>query len=416
IVNPSKDDSRENEAIGLKTTDNSAENDVIKLEINENGTFKLTDKVNNAVYDDLNSFHDISDVGDSWLFRPLPGDIPITSNACDAEIKKVIDTGFVASFQVDISFDVPTSVNFDSRTRTDGNSTLNISSIVTIHAGDCPRVDVKVKYENTAKDHRLSVVFPTRFEAKSYQVDGHFGLTTRSTKLPDGTGWKKPPQEQGPQHRLVTISSDAGDKGLLIANKDLPECEATIEEDGTVELGLTLLRCIGRWGVHMGEGSPITVDITQCIGPQEHEYSIIPHQGEIFPRAYKEAMQFRYPVYVVYKEAHNKYQGYFPNIEKPEAFLPMSFSFFKLSNPKLALSTIKKAERSDDTIVRVYNLSKTENTEGTLETSLDVKKVVLVNLNEEELDDTTVQVEHSIHSIKLNVPPAKIVTLKLSVD
>jgi len=109
------------------------------------------------------------------------------------------------------------------------------------------------------------------------------------------------------------------------------------------------------------------------------------------------------------------FMGYH-RIDKPDTYLPAKQSFFKIDNPLLVISTIKKAESSDDIILRIFNASIHSKAAGILETALNVKRIELVNLNEEVIQDHSVEIEHDLKSIKLDMPPAKIATLKLVVE
>ena len=54
----------------ISKSDNNLENEFLKVEINTNGTLKVTDKENNREYDGLNYFEDTGDVGNYWAYYP----------------------------------------------------------------------------------------------------------------------------------------------------------------------------------------------------------------------------------------------------------------------------------------------------------------------------------------------------------
>ena len=391
------------------------ENNVIKIEINDNGTFNIMDKVTDHKFKNINLYENISDVGDGYEFVPVVGDFPVTTAACKAEIEKIVETAFMGTLKISVTLNVPKAILENASWRDEDEVPLTINTLVTMGAGNNRRIDVKVKFYNNARDHRLSCVFPTGMRAKEVQVDGHFGITTREIKLPDSENWEVPPPHQAPQHRFVNLTDYSEEKGILIANKGLPEYEAKLAEDGLVTLGLTILRAVGGWGRHINRDSPVTVEYSQLIGPQEYEYSIIPHEGKMDGILYRQAMAFRYPIHAEYKGAYNKYQGYFPNVPKPEEFLPMSRSFFKLEPPNLVISSIKKAMDSDDMILRLFNLSKIDDVKGRLETTLKVKGVELNDLAENKIEDTSMEFEQDIDAINITVKKGKIITLRLKV-
>jgi alpha-mannosidase len=396
----------------LKASATTLENDAVIVSINLNGTLKLVDKETGATFDGLNSFEDVSDIGDGYEFAPIKGDVPLSSTASKARIELVEVNGFSATVKVATDMLVPQEA--EQRTRRSGRTiALPITSLVKINAGDDPRVEVSVHIENAAHDHKLTCVFPTGIVSSQVDVDGHFGITTRPVKLPRGDGWRTKPTVQAMQHRFVSVSDVSGKKGLLVANKGMPEYEAIEQPDGTIRLGLTVFRSTRGWGLHINKASPVTVQLTEVLGPIDVEYCLIPHAGQIFPGAFRDAMRFRYPVHAEYRGAHNKYQGYFPNITAPSPFLLMAGSFFELEPAELVLSCVKQAERSDDVVVRLFNASKTRSIRGTLRIGLKLKQVELVDLEENVLASVPVKVEDIACSIALNVPRAKIITFKL---
>ena len=72
--------------------DDWAENKKIRLDINENGEFKITDKSNGKVYDGLNRFIDSGEIGDGWWHMAPHNDKFINSKGFAASVSK-IDSG-----------------------------------------------------------------------------------------------------------------------------------------------------------------------------------------------------------------------------------------------------------------------------------------------------------------------------------
>ena len=216
------------------------------------------------------------------------------------------------------------------------------------------------------------------------------------------------------QHRFVSVTDISGKKGLLIANKGIPEYDAIEQRDGTVRLGLTVLRSTRGWGLHINKVSPVTVSFTEVAGPIDVEYCIIPHDGNIFHGAFRDAMRFRYPVHAEYRGAHDKYQGYFPNIPAPSPFLLMAGSFVELEPPELVLSCMKRAEGSNGIIIRLFNASKEGVIHGKLKVGVKFNRVELVDLEENVITSVPVKKDDIACSIALDVPKAKILTLKFS--
>lgn len=400
-------------AMLLEANATSLENDVIRIDVNLDGTIDLLDKNTGTRHRGLNAFEDVADIGDGYEFEPITGDVPITSAGGRARSELVASSGFSATIKITIDMHVPSEAEQRAR-RSKQSVSLPIVVLVKINAGADPRVEIHMHVENNARDHKLTCVFPTGIVSSQVDVDGHFGITSRPIKLPRGDGWLTKPTIQAMQHRFVSVTDASGKKGLLLANRGMPEYEASEQQGGTVRLGLTVFRSTRGWGLHINKTSPVTVQPTEVLGPIDVEYCLIPHCGNLFPAAFRDAMRFRYPVHAEYRGAHNKYQGYFPNIPAPAPFLLMSGSFFELEPPELVLSCVKQAERSNDVIVRLFNASKHHDIQGTLKIGMKFARVELVDLEENVIAGVQARQDDVACSIALDVPRAKIVTLKLS--
>lgn len=397
----------------LKADSNSLENEVILVAVNPDGTFDLLDKRTGNTYHGLNSFEDVSDVGDGYEFQPIEGDMPISSVGGTAKSEIVENTGFSATVKVSIEMAVPACAEGRAK-RSSRTVPLPIKALVKINAGNDPRVAVCVHVENTARDHKLTCLFPTGIVTSQVDVDGHFCITARPVKLPRGDGWAVKPTAQAVQHRFVSVAGVNGKEGLLVANKGMPEYEAIEQRDGTVRLGLTLFRSTRGWGLHINKASPVKVQLTEVLGPVGAEYCLVPHDGNLFPSAFRDAMRFRYPIHAEYRGAHNKYQGYFPNIPAPSPFLLMSGSFVELEPPELVLSCVKQADRSNGILVRLFNASKASDVRGTLRLGLRFTRAELVDLEENVIASVPVKTDDVACSIALDVPRAKIITFKFT--
>lgn len=97
-------------------------------------------------------------------------------------------------------------------------------------------------------------------------------------------------------------------------------------------------------------------------------------------------------------------------VQKQKGVLPDSFSFVKSDSNNIVIDTIKKAEKSDDIIVRLYEAHNC-NGEISLVFDLPVKKVYLCDLLENEIGQLTL----TENSVKVDVSNYEIITLKLKI-
>jgi len=228
-------------------------------------------------------------------------------------------------------------------------------------------------------------------------VAGHFGVVRRELKEEKwDDSWIEIPQSTKPQKEWVDLSD--GKIGFMLANKGLPEYEATPEGD----IYLTLLRSVGWLSRDalatrkIKAGPTIPTPEAQCLGVHRFQYSLIPHTGD-WENAFLQARQFVYEPKVL-------------GLGKLRKNVPKELSLFSLI-PPLVVSSLKKSESSKDIVIRFYNpTGRTIETE--LESFIPFEEVEVVNLREEPIRNDMCKVEGR-RNVRLKVKPYKIVTLKL---
>jgi len=133
------------------------------------------------------------------------------------------------------------------------------------------------------------------------------------------------------------------------------------------------------------------------------EYSLYPHR-----KGWKEANSFK-PAY----EFNYDLIGFQLQVEKRRKILPSRISFVEIKPENLILVALKKAENTDDVILRFFE-TKGEETTGEIDLSRKPISVKIVNLLEEEEGEGEGEIECMGRKIRLQVKPFEIVTLKLS--
>lgn len=128
------------------------------------------------------------------------------------------------------------------------------------------------------------------------------------------------------------------------------------------------------------------------------EYSLYPHQQE-----WKEAKSYKSA-----NEYNNNLIGFQLTKEQNGGDLPSQFSFVELKPDNLILVSLKKAEDSDDVILRFFE-TKGEETKGEIDLFREPASVKAVNLLEEDEGG----IEYSRSKISLSVKPFEIVSLKI---
>jgi mannosylglycerate hydrolase len=100
-----------------------------------------------------------------------------------------------------------------------------------------PRLDLDLRIENAAEDHRLRMFFPVDGRVDRFEAATTFDVVERTPGPRDEEGWMQPPQATFPHQGFVHAN------GLSVMAAGLPEAEVIAGEPGRI--AITLLRCVG---------------------------------------------------------------------------------------------------------------------------------------------------------------------------
>jgi alpha-mannosidase len=376
---------------------NAMENEYLKVTLDTTqGTITITDKQTGFEYAGLNRFVDSADSGDEYNFNPPAEDRLVTATL--ESFSSHTDPAGQQLMTVFYNLALPKELSPDRASRITEIVNCKLQSRLLLTNG-VKRLDIETAIDNQARDHRLRVFFPTGIVNKIGFSDGHFEVLQRTSDIPLGEpDWVEQPRPEFPQ-RLFTDVSD-GKQGLLVANQGLYEAELVKAHDGTTEIAITLLRCIG-W-LSRGDlplrprnaGPPLPTPDAQEIGKHVVTYSLIPHPGdwiEGLPMAYA----FDLPMKAAPTRLHSGGLGTTGNL-------------VKVSSSEFIISAIKQTEDEKGWIVRGYNVTGTGQSLQ-LKPSLAYKEVLLA-----QMDETPGQrlVPTKTGGLDLKVDPHKIVTLR----
>ncbi|MBO5060625.1 MAG: alpha-mannosidase [Clostridia bacterium] len=323
---------------------NTMENDYIKVLINTDGTVDVTDKSTKRTFSGLLRLEDVGDIGTEYTFIPAQGDTPILSGNTPAEIELVKNEEFLAEYKVTVSVTIPKSADktaieeksvfIEGRARQGKRDNETVTMPITFYISlseNSKRLDVKCEFENTAKDHRLRVLFPTGLECTKHKAESVFEAAERNNV--HKPCWTYP---SGCEHQQGFVMMQDSSAGLAVANIGLYEYEIT----GDNSIAVTLVRAVaelGDWGV-------FPTELSQQQKKLALEFAIIPFGSE--NDAYTEAASFQNRMCNV-QVVDNTSADYRNNQ-------------FVWSGDSLRLTCFKAAQDSDDIIMRWVNYSDKE--------------------------------------------------------
>src|SRR5581483_1933536 len=193
------------------------------------------------------------------------------------------------------------------------------------------RVDLDVRVDNTARDHRLRLLFPTDGPVDTFHAATTFDVARRETAPRDASRWIHPAPATFPQQGFVTAG------GLTVAAPGLPEAEVT--PDGTI--AITLVRAVG-WLARMGlatrpqpAGPALPVPGAQCPGTIEARLALF---AGLDPRTARDAEL-----------------GLRAVVAGDAPLVPPGAPLLELSPREIVLAAVKPPESGAGIVVRLLN-------------------------------------------------------------
>ena len=355
-------------ATDLVVGERGAENAFVAVAIEADGGLTITDKTTGHTYTNQHHFYDVEDTGDEYTFCPLRENSQTVATAGHpAHVERIEAGPCRAAFRIAWTLDVPEGLTEDRRRRSSRTAALPITSTIRVYAGQ-PGVYITTEINNQARDHKLTVNFPTGLRVEQAYVDQSFMVAARDLELPPSEGWVEDPTPLMHQRAFTDLSD--GRRGLAILNRGLPSVE--VLEDGTI--ALTLLRSVGwlsrdgLWVRRIAAGPLVPTPGAQCIGPYRYEYAILPHAGG-WENVYQTAYNFNAALHARRADTHPGLVLREMNITRDDPALvktipwprggrlPDAFSLVRIESPALVLSAARRSER-DTLIVRCYNITR----------------------------------------------------------
>jgi alpha-mannosidase len=372
----------------------SIENEYFRVTAESDGALTLEDKRDGRVLQGLNRFLDAGDRGDEYTYDPPPDDRIIDRPSGPVSVL-VTENGPVRwTLEVRMTYRLPARLTEDRRGRSAEEVDCAIISRVRLFPG-VARVDIETEVDNRAEDHRLRVTFPSAVRTDHSDAEQHFGVVRRAAACPpEAPNAPESPVAYYPQKTFTDLSG--GERGLMVANRGLPEYEVTLAPDGTSVLEMTLLRCVS-WlsrddlSMRRGHAGPgMYTPGAQLPGRWTFEYSLIPHYSG-WQTAFHEAHAFDRPLRAL-------------RTSRGKGLLPRERSLVSTGAAEVVVSTVKPAEDDDGVIVRAYNIAG-EPVAADISLAGAHERVQAVDLNEEN---------GSAAQSPLPLAPNQIVTLKFS--
>ena len=335
---------------------------------------RLDVRLGDAEYRGLLAVEDRADRGDSYDFDPVDGDQGI--QLVSTSRRRWQHPGGLAGIEVARTFMLPRGLDQTRTRRRTERALLTLWCEARVAPG-VPRVDLTVRVDNPAADHRLRLLFPTGGPVTTFHAATTFDVATRTTARPDDAGWIHAAPDTFAHQGWVSAN------GLTVVAPGLPEAKVTA--DGTI--AITLLRAIGwlaRFDLRsrpVPAGPVIAIPGAQVLGPLEARLSLL---GGADP--------------VAARDAELDFWGV---LAGPEPLLPGGQALLAVEPSWLVLSALKPAEDGDGIVVRLLNPTDVPQT-AVLRVGFPVRSASPVRLDEEPAPGA-VTLDGRV--VRLDVPP-----------
>jgi len=329
------------------------ENEQLLVRLSDDGTVTIRHKENGLESSGLLEFVDGGDDGDNYDFSPPREDWLISTRG----LKPLVETEngpLRSTMKLDWALKVPAGL--EERAARKSSLILPVSATLQLSRGQ-DYLEVSVKVDNHARDHRLQAVFRTGLETDRSYADQPFGMIARPVNPPElqewSGEWTGKPLPLYPMQSLVALTD--GSSGLAVMTDGIREYESDPQQPG--DFAITLFRSVGYMGkpnllYRPGRlsGMPTATADSQLPGLLQFHFALIPFEGEPAATA-NVARRFLAPVRAFHVSGYNKFSL---NCGAPD--LPDRYSVLALDST-LPVSAIKKAEDREALLLRVFNPS-----------------------------------------------------------
>jgi alpha-mannosidase len=206
---------------------------------------------------------------------------------------------------------------------------LRFVQTIRLAAGDAgKRVEFANVIDWNTRESNLKATFPLAASNEMATYNWDIGTIERRTA--------EPKKFEVPSHQWIDLTDMSGKFGATV----LTDCKNGSDKPNDHTIRLTLIRTPGVKGGYPDQA-------TQDLGHHEFVYGIAGHAGG-------------------WRDAQTDWQGQRLNTplivfetSKHEGALGKSFSLMKVSNPRIRVLAVKKAEQSDEVVVRMVELDGT---------------------------------------------------------
>ncbi|MEA3364963.1 MAG: glycoside hydrolase family 38 C-terminal domain-containing protein, partial [Candidatus Hydrogenedentes bacterium] len=367
----------------LLTGPMTASTDRVSLSVHPDGTASLTNHATGTTYGPLFLYEDTGDSGDGWTRGPLTNDIAYKSPGTRVTTAVEEEGPLRTVFRIERESDLPAAIERKTRKRLQARISLRVTDRIFVEK-DAPYVRVRTLVENTVRDHRLRVLFPTPIATETSFAETPFAVVERTIDIPpEAARWHERVNPETAFTRFFGIQNPTNGLAVL--------CPAGLHEYEVMQtperiLALTLFR-----STYQTVGTPGEPD-GQLLEPMEFEYLLYP-----FSAPFRAVAALR-----MVQEAQTGIRTH------QSENLSESVSFCRLLNNTTVVTALKPAADGNGGVLRLWN--PTENpVKESMQFTAKLKTVERCTLDEQTIESVKIKQDGSF---EVEVPSKGLTTVR----
>lgn len=384
-----------------KTFEESAkdliENEFYTISAAANNTLTIIDKVSGKEYTNQMVFVENGDDGDSYNYSPPRKDL--VSYSTNSALMGISYFASEVEEHLELTLKMQVPYNLEERSKGIADRDFVIKATVGLRK-DEELIRFEIETDNQVLSHRLCVQFNTEIASKFSTSDQLFGTVTRPVYLPEMEVWEQEKWEEAPisiepMHSFVSLHDNQ--RVAAVFTEGVREYEIVGDSYDTIQL--TLFRTFSHMGktdllYRPGRASGETIVETpdaQLLGKLKATFAYCIKNNTSFDETNIAKMAKEYLTPVPYYQFSDFLNGRMIYAYRDEEKTnDLAYSLCNYEKMTSVISAIKKAEETDELIVRVFNPY--INKVSTLEDEL-VEKGKFVMLDESTEAEVTEQLE-----------------------
>jgi mannosylglycerate hydrolase len=295
-----------------------------------------------------------------------------------ADIRLIENNRLRATWQIDLVLNIPASADLDNRNRSEKMNSCKITSYLILRKNS-RRLEIKTRVDNSSRDHRLRVLFPTELHTDYTYAGGAFDILKRRIQLNEVGDNAENDYPFKPMKDFVEVTD--GVSGFAFLGKGLNEYEVMDDQHRT--MAITLMRThraymLANKGLLTPDEYKSLTRGQHCLKTLEFEYAIYIHEGDWKKGVVKlHSQDFKVPMRII--------QG----VPKPGE-LPCLASFLKLSPVEhVHFSALYKLDNEKKYVLRLWN-SSDEDVDVSIESLMALESILKISMDETRIYESLV--------------------------